>query len=80
MDTQANDIEAQALKLDTSTRARLAVRLIQSIDLDESLTTAQVDELWMKEAEERWYRLETGEDEGIPAEDAIAEARKQLLS
>ena len=80
MDAQTTDIESQALRLDISTRARLAVRLIQSIDLDESLTSTQVEELWLKEAEERWYRLETGADEAIPAEDALAEARKQLLS
>ncbi len=78
MDVHTSDVESQALKLDLATRARLAVRLIQSIDLDGDLTTAQVEELWLAEAEERLHRLETGEDPEVPAEDAINAARRQL--
>ncbi len=80
MDAHASDIESQALKLDPATRARLALRLIQSIDQDESLASTQVESLWLREAEERLRRLEYGEDVGVPAEEAIAQARMQLGS
>ncbi len=40
MDVHTVEVESRALKLDLATRARLAGRLIQSIDLERDLTTA----------------------------------------
>jgi len=78
METHMEDVEARALLLDHETRARLAVSLIRSLDIDESLTREEIDALWLREAEDRLNRMESGEDTGIDLHDAIAEARKQL--
>ena len=80
MDTHVNDIESQVLSLDPSSRARLAVRLIRSIDQGDQLTIDQAEEVWLHEADERLRRLESGVDEEVPAKDAIAAAREQLHS
>ena len=80
MDIQGNDVESQILQLDGKTRARLAVTLIRSLDSDESLTRKQVEELWLKESEERLQRMESGEDPGVEASAAILDARNNLHS
>ncbi len=78
MDIQGNDVEAQVLQLDGEARARLAVTLIRSLDSDESLTREQVEELWIKESEERLQRMKSGEDPGVEVNVAISAARKNL--
>ena len=80
MDIQGNDVESQILQLDGETRARLAVTLIRSLDSDESLTRRQVEDLWLKESEERLQRMESGEDPGVEVSAAITEARNNLHS
>jgi hypothetical protein len=78
MAVQTNDVEAELLRLDPSARARLAVRLIQS--LDEEFPKEDVERIWLEEAQERLRQLESGEVEGIPAHEVFAEARRQLKS
>jgi hypothetical protein len=73
-----SDVETQALQLDHETRARLALRLIQSLDSDETLTVEEVEQLWLREAQARLHNMESGEDPGIEASSAIREARKRL--
>jgi len=80
MDTQGNDVESQVLRLNDEARARLAVKLIRSLDSDDSQTRDQVDALWLKEAEDRLLRMESGEDSGVEANVAISEARTSLRS
>ena len=80
MDVQGNDVESQVLRLDGETRARLAVSLIRSLDLDESLTREQVDQLWLNESEDRLLRMLSGKDPGVEVGAAISEARKRLRS
>ena len=78
MEAHTKDVEAQALQLDQETRARLAVSLIRSLDMDQSLSRDEIDALWLREAEDRLSRMESGEDPGIDLRDAITEARKHL--
>ena len=73
METQLEILEAQALKLPTSERARLAERLIASLDED-----AETEEAWAVEVERRIADIESGQAKMIPADEAIARARELL--
>ena len=78
MSTAVSDVETAALELDPEHRARLAVRLIDSLDGNQHLTKEEVERLWMQEAEERLNQLETGEVQSIPADRVFADARTHL--
>ncbi|RLE34823.1 MAG: hypothetical protein DRJ61_04415 [Acidobacteria bacterium] len=80
MDIQGNDFESQVLRLNDEAKARLAVKLIRSLDSDDSLTRDQVDALWLKEAEDRLLRMESSQDSGVEVSAAISEARTRLRS
>lgn len=75
MASSARDLESRALKLSRQERARLAQRLICSLDQEPG---ADTDELWLREAERRLSELESGEVAGVPAEKAIRKARSAL--
>lgn len=66
-------LEAAALALPRSERARLAERLIASLD-----ENAEVEEAWAAEIKRRLDSIDRGEVELIPAEDVIAEARRRV--
>ena len=71
----ASKLEAKALKLPAEQRARLAERLISSLDQQ---TDADCEELWIQEAERRLDELDSGRAEAIPAERVIEKARSTL--
>jgi hypothetical protein len=75
MAPQSSDVEAAALELEPTRRAKLALRLIESLDRDERLSREQVDQLWLEEGEERLRLMESGESASVPAEHAFKEAR-----
>jgi putative addiction module component (TIGR02574 family) len=75
MANPARELESKALKLSRSARARLAQRLISSLD---QKTDADAEKLWLKEAERRLGELESGKVAGIPAEKVIKKARSSL--
>lgn len=66
------EIESAALRLDARSRARLAERLLGSLD---DLSEAEIEELWLDEAERREQEWDAGEVEGIPAEQVLRELR-----
>ena len=66
-------LEAAALALPREERARLAERLIESLDDDPA-----VEEAWAAEIKRRLDAIDRGEVEMVPAEDVIAEARRRL--
>lgn len=66
------DIESEALKLPRRERARLAQRLITSLDQE---LDGDADKLWLQEAERRLGELKSGKVVGIPAERVIRKAR-----
>jgi putative addiction module component (TIGR02574 family) len=75
MTRPARELESRALKLPRRERARLAQRLISSLDRD---VDADVDKLWLQEAERRVAELKSGRVAGIPAEKVVRKARSAL--
>jgi len=71
----ARDLESKALKLSRKDRARLAQRLISSLDQE---LDADAEELWVHEAERRLTELKSGKVTGVPAEKVIRKARSTL--
>jgi putative addiction module component (TIGR02574 family) len=71
----ARELESQALKLSRRERARLAQRLISSLDQE---AEANAERLWLAEAERRLADLKSGKVAGIPAERVIKKVRSAL--
>jgi len=71
----ARDLESKALRLSPKERARLAQRLISSLDQE---LDADAERLWLDEAERRLRELESGKVTGIPAENVVRKARSAL--
>jgi len=69
------DIEAEALKLDPSARARLAEKLLESL---ETLSDEENERLWAEEAERRDADWDAAPGMARPATDALREARAKL--
>lgn len=63
-------IEAQALHLPKLPRARLAQKLIESLDEEN-----EVEKAWAKVAEQRYQELKSGTEKSIPADQVFAEIR-----
>ncbi|MDQ3605400.1 MAG: addiction module protein [Gemmatimonadota bacterium] len=63
------------LALPTAERARLAQRLIASLDEDESEDPQEVERAWEEEIRRRLAEVEAGSAELIPADDVFAELR-----
>ena len=68
------ELEDEALRLDPRSRARLAERLLGSLD---DLAEAEIEELWLDEAERREREWDAGEVEGIPADQVLHELRSK---
>jgi len=69
------ELESEALRLDPRSRARLAERLLGSLD---DLSEAENQELWLDEAERREQEWDAGKVEGIPADQVLRELRSNL--
>ena len=68
-------IEAEALRLDRRARARLAGKLLESL---ENLSNEENNQLWAEEAEQRDSELDVKPDSGIPAAEVFRDIRNQL--
>ena len=66
------ELEAEVLKLNPTSRARLASQLLKSLD---ELSEAEIERLWAEEALRRNEEMERGVVAAKPAEDVIREAR-----
>lgn len=66
------ELENEALQLDPRSRARLAERLLGSLD---DLTEAEIEALWLDEAERRERAWDAGEVRGMPADEVLRELR-----
>jgi len=71
----SDELEAEALKLDPRSRARLAGKLLDSL---EQSTGDEIEATWAEEAERRNAELDTDPGAGIPAEEALRDARSRL--
>ena len=69
------DVEAAALSLDPKGRAHLARRLLLSL---ESLSSEEIDRLWVDEAARRDEAVDAGSLPSRPAESVFRDARARL--
>jgi putative addiction module component (TIGR02574 family) len=69
------EIESEALQLPPKERARLAQRLLASLD---PASDRDAERVWLQEAERRLDELESGKIAGIPAEQVFKRARSTL--
>lgn len=67
-----DELRREALRLDASTRASLARDLLGSLD---SLSAAEVEQLWLEEAVRRDEEMASGKVEPIPMDEVFAELR-----
>jgi putative addiction module component (TIGR02574 family) len=70
------EIEKDALRLSAEDRARLAVRLLSSLE-GAAESPEEVEKLWIAEAERRFQELRDGVVQGIPAQEVFAEFRNR---
>ncbi len=75
MTKPARELESKALRLPRRERARLAQRLISSLDPE---VDTNVEKLWLQEAERRLGELKSGKVAGIPAAKVVRKARSAL--
>jgi putative addiction module component (TIGR02574 family) len=73
--SMARQLESKALKLPTRERARLAERLILSLDEE---TDPDAEKFWAEEAERRLEELRSGSVKSRPAESVFRKARPTL--
>lgn len=69
------EIEAAALQLAPTDRAHLVERLLASLDDNDEILAA-----WVDEAERRADAFDRGEIEGIDVDEAIAQARARIAA
>lgn len=69
------DLESEVLKLSPKDRARLAQRLLESLD---TLSEPEIESLWLEEAERRDQALDADPSRAIPADEVLREARSRL--
>ena len=68
-------IEHEALRLPPEERAKLAQKLLLSL---ETLSEAELEQAWLIEAERRARELDCGEAQPIPADEVRRKARALL--
>ncbi|MDP2183059.1 MAG: addiction module protein [Actinomycetota bacterium] len=69
------ELMREALQLDAAERASMAHELLNSL---ETLTEAEIEQLWIEEALRRNAEIDAGTARTIPADEAIARARARL--
>ena len=69
------DLETEALKLPVADRARLAERLLESLD---TLSEEEHGRLWIEEATRRDVELDENPSCGRSAQDVLRDARARL--
>jgi putative addiction module component (TIGR02574 family) len=67
-----DDLEKEALKLSPDERARLAQKLLLSLD---ELSETEVEEAWLVEAQRRARQIDRGEVQPTPSEEVMRKAR-----
>lgn len=67
-----DELLREALALDAPARASMAHELLNSL---ESLSEAEVEQLWVEEAQRRSAEIDAGAAATVPAEEALARAR-----
>ncbi len=68
------EIEKDALRLPAEDRARLAVRLLSSLE-GTTESPEETEKLWIAEAERRFQELRDGVVQGVPAREVFGDLR-----
>jgi putative addiction module component (TIGR02574 family) len=76
MSSSLTEREKDALQIPAEDRARLAVRLLSSLD-EGTESPDEIEKLWIAEAERRFQGLRDGTVKGIPAAEVFAELRSK---
>jgi hypothetical protein len=72
------EIEKEALGLLPEDRARLALRLIASLE-ESAESPEEIEKLWIAEAGRRFQELRNGLVQGLPAGEVFTELRKKKV-
>jgi putative addiction module component (TIGR02574 family) len=75
MATTWEQLAEQAMTLSSESRARLADRLVESLDIDD---LGLIDHLWAAEAKRRRDEVRAGRVQTINGEDALRKVRDSL--
>jgi hypothetical protein len=75
MSTTWEQLAEQAMTLSSQSRAKLADRLVESLDLEE---LGPIDKLWVAEALRRRDEFRSGNVETIDGEEALRQVRNSL--
>jgi putative addiction module component (TIGR02574 family) len=78
MNIPVERLEAEVLQLPPDERARLARRLIASLDEGSPEDPAEVEREWKAEIERRLEAYRRGDVKAVPASQVIADARARL--
>ena len=70
-----DELMREALRLKATDRAAMAHELLNSL---ETLSEAELEQLWVEEALRRSAEIDAGIVETIPADEVIAQARARL--
>jgi len=70
-----DELMREALRLKATDRASMAHELLNSL---ETLSEAELEQLWVEEALRRSAEIDAGIVEAIPADEVIAQARARL--
>jgi hypothetical protein len=70
-----DELKREALQMDPSMRASLARDLLESLD---DLSEAEIEQLWLEEAERRHQQIASGAVETVSMEEALSKARAAL--
>lgn len=70
-----NTVEHEALLLSPKERAKLAHKLLLSLDV---LSEEELNELWLDEASRRAQELDNGESQPVSSEEVMEKARALL--
>ena len=75
MSTLLDDLERQARALTPREKATLARILIEELD---PALDAEVEQLWIAEAQRRYEAFRNGELEALPGDEVMSRARRRL--
>jgi putative addiction module component (TIGR02574 family) len=78
MSRPVDQLEVEALQLSIQDRARLAHRLLNSLDEDTVEDPAEVERAWRSEIERRIAEFESGSVSTTPSSEVFQEARARL--
>jgi putative addiction module component (TIGR02574 family) len=78
MSNLLDDIEVKAATLSAEERAALALYLIESLDAEYPTQAGDWESTWLAECNSRVARYESGEDRGVPLDQALTRARLRL--